>query len=604
MGGGISAPSVNRLRKTIVIRAHNQRKKDETLEEQFRPFAVRSTATNKLFLSLIDVKKCLNLEDDGTALWSSIEELLCHCAGADVKTQGIEYNSFISFLESGKLPLSKISPTENKENTVVSIDETVVNVRSMEESVLSPPMPPSKLKHKPILRVDTGTTQQIDVTKEESPSPSSSSSSSSKPMLPSPHPYVVEPADTPEARTRKGDSGNGGRSKGDAVFFSGDNNETAIISIRTSSSTGTIQSGKPLWKKKETTKVERTVEYTTIDASGLLQELLESEITETEVFHMECKETGEFAHRETTEFQQKELFNKEVVSEQAGMEEYVHLKSLEDEIEYMESTMPQKQQPPDEQQHEASGNPEEGGDYYTGNNGDGTAVAAEESYEEYTERMMRIAAAEQNSAEYGDEGFDPTAEGMYGSGKQYTHPTVRPAPPRRPPPDSSSATNEYDQDHDGAYDRNQPQQQQQQRPVSSSGDNSRRHHLSVTTEDADADADGEQYQKQHQQRMHLFDPASPVETMPAGSSSHGSNALPYEGAQSGHRYSDGNGDYGTMDDTDTPTSLKAATATTAAAGIKLQTSADEREHEHDELDIETRIGGSQRGPSPSLADID
>ena len=57
---------------------------------------------------------------------------------------------------------------------------------------------------------------------------------------------------------------------------------------------------------------------------------------ETETLHMECKETGEFAHRETTEFTQKETFNKEVVSEQGGMEEYVHLKSLEDEIEFME----------------------------------------------------------------------------------------------------------------------------------------------------------------------------------------------------------------------------------------------------------------------------
>ena len=587
MGGGVSAPQVNRLRKTIVIRAHNQRKKDETLEEQFRRFAVRSTTNNnKLFLSLTDVKKCLNLEDDGTALWSSIEELLCHCAGTDVKTQGIEYNSFISFLESGKLPLAKSSPA-NKENSSLSSDESAVNVRLIEESALSPPIPPTKSK--PMLRVDIA---QLDVTKDESPSPSSSSSKPSENMLPSPHPYVVEPADTPEARIRKGDNG-----KSDAVFFNSDNNETAIISIRTSSSTGAIQSGKPLWKKKETTKVERTVEYTTIDASGMLQELLESEITETEVFHMECKETGEFAHRETTEFQQKELFNKEVVSEQAGMEEYVHLKSLEDEIEYMESTMPQKQQPPDEQQHAASGNPDEDDTrlrgtesddyYYAGNNGDGTAVNAEETYEEYTERMMRMDAVAA-AAYQGEEGYDPTAAGMYGKDNdmQYTHPTVRPAPPRRPPHDTSVAASEYDQyqgqgHHDIDEEYNQDQPQQQQRPASSSGDSSRRQHLNVNTEDGEYNA--EQYQKQ-QQRMHLFDPASPVETMPASSSS--------------HRRCDGNGDgdYGTMDDTDTPTSVKGGVAA-AATGIGLS--------EQDELDNrEDRIESSQRGPSPALADID
>ena len=41
--------------------------------------------------------------------------------------------------------------------------------------------------------------------------------------------------------------------------------------------------GKPLWKKKETTKTERTVEYTTIDGAGNFQELFEVEVTEVEV---------------------------------------------------------------------------------------------------------------------------------------------------------------------------------------------------------------------------------------------------------------------------------------------------------------------------------
>ena len=55
---------------------------------------------------------------------------------------------------------------------------------------------------------------------------------------------------------------------------------------------------------------------------------------------MECRETGEFAHRETTLYEQLEKFNDEVVNEESGKEEYVHLKSMEDEIEYMDSTMP------------------------------------------------------------------------------------------------------------------------------------------------------------------------------------------------------------------------------------------------------------------------
>lgn len=58
---------------------------------------------------------------------------------------------------------------------------------------------------------------------------------------------------------------------------------------------------------------------------------------------MECKETGQFAHRETTQYEQLETFNAEVVAETKGAEEYVHLKSLEDEYHYMESTMPNKE---------------------------------------------------------------------------------------------------------------------------------------------------------------------------------------------------------------------------------------------------------------------
>jgi hypothetical protein len=71
-------------------------------------------------------------------------------------------------------------------------------------------------------------------------------------------------------------------------------------------------SGKALWRKREVVKQEKTVHYTTIEADGGLQELVEKETTQTEILHMECRETGEFAHRELTEFEQVETFNDEV----------------------------------------------------------------------------------------------------------------------------------------------------------------------------------------------------------------------------------------------------------------------------------------------------
>ena len=103
---------------------------------------------------------------------------------------------------------------------------------------------------------------------------------------------------------------------------------------------------KAMWRKRETLLQERIVQYTTVDAEGNVQELVETERSSNEVMHMECNETGEFAHREAAEFEQLETFNNEVVAENRGNQEYVHLKSQYDEVEYMDSNnMPQQQSP-------------------------------------------------------------------------------------------------------------------------------------------------------------------------------------------------------------------------------------------------------------------
>jgi hypothetical protein len=62
---------------------------------------------------------------------------------------------------------------------------------------------------------------------------------------------------------------------------------------------------------------------------------------------MECRETGEFAHRETTNYEQSETFNDELVAEEKGNEEYVHMKSKDDEYEFLDSNMPKKETPPE-----------------------------------------------------------------------------------------------------------------------------------------------------------------------------------------------------------------------------------------------------------------
>lgn len=91
------------------------------------------------------------------------------------------------------------------------------------------------------------------------------------------------------------------------------------------------------------------LQYITVDDSGRQQELTEREVTRSEVTHMECKDTGEFAHRELTSFEQSELFNGDSVLENRGYEEYVHLRSLEDELEYVdgEGVVPPRGQYPE-----------------------------------------------------------------------------------------------------------------------------------------------------------------------------------------------------------------------------------------------------------------
>lgn len=116
----------------------------------------------------------------------------------------------------------------------------------------------------------------------------------------------------------------------------------------------TLQPGKPLWRKQEIVRQERIVHYTTVDNEGQVQELVETERSSTEVLHMECNDTGEFAHREASEFEQFETFNREVVAQNHGNEQYVHLKSLDDEIEFMES----HNMPADRQGHEHNDHPD------------------------------------------------------------------------------------------------------------------------------------------------------------------------------------------------------------------------------------------------------
>jgi hypothetical protein len=298
MGSGVSTSSTVRVRKSIIIRAYNLRKADETIDEQFSIYAKRYD--NKLMIKLEDIKACLKIEDG--ALWSSMVEIFQQCISVNLDGTAMDYRAFREFLEDGKIPSApnRIITTDRNE-TIPIPPEIRENMTPKGVKDQYPPKNPTPGICKTQMNddIDEDILMSVDIDGKVSPSYIAHSTAIQQELagilVPAGHKMMHMPGP-----------------------------------------------GKPLWKKKEITRVERTIEYITIDAEGAVQELLERETTETEVLHMECRETGEFAHRETTQYTQKETFNNEVVTSQMGTEEYVHMKSLEDEYECMESTMPNK----------------------------------------------------------------------------------------------------------------------------------------------------------------------------------------------------------------------------------------------------------------------
>ncbi|CAB1112675.1 unnamed protein product [Ectocarpus sp. CCAP 1310/34] len=106
--------------------------------------------------------------------------------------------------------------------------------------------------------------------------------------------------------------------------------------------------GKPVWRKRETLIQEKIVQYTTLDEEGAVQELFETEKSQTEVLHMECKRTGEFAHRESTHYESGETFNGEVGQHvtfaffMSALQIQTSARSVDDEYEHLESTLPSR----------------------------------------------------------------------------------------------------------------------------------------------------------------------------------------------------------------------------------------------------------------------
>jgi len=318
-----------RLRKALCIRAYNIRSADETLEEQFAKLSYRGE-DGRVYLLFVDVKTVLGFTDTP---W--IDEVFKRLWG-ESRYERLIFSEFIAFLESGQVPssdgsssgaMSEISPLKGKGTPCpggkvrpASKAASMIVEPGRERAKPHPPQPPRAAisKHEQALLFAQTLAESSG----------------------------GEGGDAPEGVDKEQEGGEEGRSLAACK---------GMQLVRTTS-TDSMHRGPvgSVWRKRETVRQERTVQYTTVDADGSLQELVEKETSETEVLHMESRETGEFAHRETTIYEQTETFNNEVVAEQRGQEEYVHLKSVDDEFEYMDSTMPKhaKQQNGEEEGEE------------------------------------------------------------------------------------------------------------------------------------------------------------------------------------------------------------------------------------------------------------
>lgn len=308
----------NKIRAMLAIRAYNARKRGDigTVSQQFSIYKRVDPCTGSAYLTKADIKTALALKET-----PHIEILLDRYIGGD--SAMIDYDTFMEFISVGPKKRGRQQVGCSKSTTAShsvcdqcgSSAPTVVDGRSQTllksfsiasmSEVNTPPTYPGSPKRQ--------SCPPPPPTEQQEPQPESV--------------CLVELVDTPRSA-----------SEDVAALTSYKSRERFLQE-------GSREVGAPIlpvWKKMETFTQERVVQYTTIDGEGRKQTLTEREKNVTSIVHMECKETGEFAHREVTEYETAETFNGEIVSSESGTEQYVHLRSLEDEYEHMESTLPER----------------------------------------------------------------------------------------------------------------------------------------------------------------------------------------------------------------------------------------------------------------------
>lgn len=260
MGAGASSQtspsSLNRLRKALIMRAYNIRKSDETLDELFKPQAYRSSSG--LYISVSSVKKILS----ENAPWVD----LLFDQVVDSSVGDMEFNSFIHFLETGNMPTT-VDPLDNMKGPPKSISSSSSSSSTKQNLKSRPPpstLPPGKrgssLPPSPPINVLEQQQQQ-----QQRHQKSTNMSTYIPPFdsqMSSIYPGVIESL---HLHTLPIGIHSGALVPSVGLTVSLDHK----FSYKNPSSGPT----RPLWRKREVVKQERTVEYTTIDANGVTQVL-------------------------------------------------------------------------------------------------------------------------------------------------------------------------------------------------------------------------------------------------------------------------------------------------------------------------------------------
>uniref|UniRef100_A0A6U4FDE0 Uncharacterized protein n=1 Tax=Phaeomonas parva TaxID=124430 RepID=A0A6U4FDE0_9STRA len=350
MGSGAS--KMQRLRKVLIIRAYNARPKDVTVDEQFSKHWKYSD-DGRPMITKSGIRDAIDVH---SAPW--IDPLLDELIPDDVES--VYFDDFMRFLETGESP--PVAPGKGQHSAK---PPRPGSARHFEQDALHPERQPVSSTPRGLPK---GKRRSADSRADPKP-PHRRGSGSSSAKRAAPRPRREE---RPESGDSDEEVGSDDDTPPEIIVESGgiervttehiyndvyhtlgfepahasdyavcvSPSKSMTVYDRRSRLARVNSNGRSLWRKREVVTQERVVHYTTIDEEGYVQELVETEKNQTEILHMETKDAGEFAHRETTNYESTEKLNNELVNASTGTEEYVHLKSQNDEYEHIESNMP------------------------------------------------------------------------------------------------------------------------------------------------------------------------------------------------------------------------------------------------------------------------